>query len=131
MNNYDDIINLPHHVSLKHPQMSIEKRSAQFAPFSALTGYSDAINEIEREVYEKIILSEDEKCILNDKFNKLNNKNNIKVRIIYFEKDSKKNGGLYKTIETYIKKIDYYSCNLVLQNKEKISFDDIFDITEI
>ena len=45
MNNYDDIINLPHHISKKHKQMSIESRAAQFAPFAALTGYSDAIDE--------------------------------------------------------------------------------------
>lgn len=45
MNNYDDIINLPHHISKKHKQMSIESRAAQFAPFAALTGYSDAIEE--------------------------------------------------------------------------------------
>lgn len=42
---YDDIINLPHHVSKKHPQMSLEARSAQFAPFAALTGYAEAVNE--------------------------------------------------------------------------------------
>mgnify|MGYP007069972996 CR=1 FL=1 len=42
---YDDIINLPHHVSKKHPQMSLEARSAQFAPFAALTGYEELINE--------------------------------------------------------------------------------------
>ncbi len=47
---YDDIINLPHHVSKKHPQMSLYARSAQFAAFSALTGYEDVIKEKEREV---------------------------------------------------------------------------------
>ena len=41
--NYDDIINHPHHVSKRHPQMSMWNRAAQFAPFAALTGYEDAI----------------------------------------------------------------------------------------
>ena len=49
MGNYDDIINLPHHVSKRHPQMSMWSRAAQFAPFSALTGYGDAIKASERE----------------------------------------------------------------------------------
>ena len=44
MDNYDDIINFPHHVSKRHPQMSMWNRAAQFAPFAALTGYEDAIN---------------------------------------------------------------------------------------
>ena len=42
---YDDIINLPHHVSKKHKQMSIEARAAQFAPFAALVGYDDAVKD--------------------------------------------------------------------------------------
>lgn len=45
MDNYDDIINLPHHVSKRHPRMSMEQRAAQFAPFAALTGYEKAIAE--------------------------------------------------------------------------------------
>ena len=50
---YDDIINLPHHVSKKHPQMSLYARSAQFASFAALTGYEDAIEETSKEVNEE------------------------------------------------------------------------------
>jgi hypothetical protein len=42
---YDDIINLDHHVSNRHPQMSLFARSAQFAPFAALTGYDEAVEE--------------------------------------------------------------------------------------
>ena len=46
--NYEDIINLPHHVSKRHPQMPMWNRAAQFAPFAALTGYEDAIKEQEK-----------------------------------------------------------------------------------
>jgi hypothetical protein len=45
MGNYDDIINMPHHVSKHHPQMSMWKRAAQFAPFAALTGYKESIDD--------------------------------------------------------------------------------------
>ena len=48
-NDYDDIINLPHHVSKRHPQMSMWNRAAQFAPFAALTGYDDAIKNTAQE----------------------------------------------------------------------------------
>lgn len=44
-NKYDDIINMPHHISKKHPKMSIRNRSAQFAPFAALVGYNDAVEK--------------------------------------------------------------------------------------
>ena len=49
MSNYDDIINLPHHVSKRHPQMSMWNRAAQFAPFAALTGYEESIKKAEME----------------------------------------------------------------------------------
>lgn len=50
--NYDDIINLPHHISKKHPQMSMLARAAQFAPFSALTGYGEEIKKSAKYVEE-------------------------------------------------------------------------------
>ena len=42
---YDDIINRPHHVSVKRPKMSMEARAGQFAPFAALTGHKEAIDD--------------------------------------------------------------------------------------
>lgn len=48
-NDYDDIINKPHHVSQRHPQMSMWNRAAQFAPFAALTGYGEAIQQSEQK----------------------------------------------------------------------------------
>ncbi len=59
MGKYDDIINLPHHISKKHPRLSMEQRAAQFAPFAALTGYGDAIKEtikLNEEKLEKHLL---------------------------------------------------------------------------
>ena len=49
---YGDILNLPHHVSETHPPMP--DRAAQFAPFAALTGYKEAIEETERLAEKKI-----------------------------------------------------------------------------
>ena len=53
-NKYDDIINLPHHVSKKHPQMSLEIRAAQFAPFEALVGHEEAVEETAKLTTERI-----------------------------------------------------------------------------
>lgn len=54
MDNYEDIINLPHHVSKTHPQMSMYNRAAQFSPFAALTGYEKAIEEVRKEQEENV-----------------------------------------------------------------------------
>ena len=64
---YRDIINLPHHVSSKRPQMSMLDRAAQFSPFAALTGYDDAIHETARLTNDKVDLSEEEKETLDRK----------------------------------------------------------------
>ena len=52
---YDDIINMPHHVSVRRPPMPLSDRAAQFAPFSALTGYENAIDETIEENQRKML----------------------------------------------------------------------------
>ena len=52
--NYEDIIDLPHHVSTTRPQMSIYDRAAQFSPFAALTGHNEAVKETERKNEERV-----------------------------------------------------------------------------
>ena len=71
MGKYDDIINLPHHVSATRPHMPMLDRAAQFMPFRALTGYEDAVQETARLTDEKIELTEDEKAILDMRLQKL------------------------------------------------------------
>ena len=45
-NPYEDILYLPHHQSKDRPHMSLHDRAAQFAPFAALSGYEEAIEEV-------------------------------------------------------------------------------------
>ena len=133
MNKYKDIINLPHHVSKNHPRMSLNNRSAQFAPFSALTGYSEKIKETARITDKKIELDEGLKTVINNRLQII--KENIKsvpqVTITYFIKDQRKSGGSYKTIITNIKKIDEVNKIFVLTNNEKIQIDDIINISKM
>ena len=118
MNKYKDIINLPHHVSKNHQRMSLNNRSAQFAPFSALTGYSEKIKETARITDKKIELDEGLKTVINNRLQII--KENIKsvpqVTITYFIKDQRKSGGSYKTIITNIKKIDEVNKIFILTN---------------
>ncbi len=50
---YDDIMDLPHHRSVRHPHMLLQDRAAQFAPFAALTGYEEAIEETALEAIHR------------------------------------------------------------------------------
>lgn len=130
MNNYDDIINLPHHISVKHPRLSKEQRAAQFAPFAALTGYGDAIKETARITEDRIELDEEEKKKIDNKILELKNKitEKPKVTITFFVPDTKKSGGEYVTIIGNLRRIDEYNKLLILEDKKKISIKDIIEI---
>lgn len=65
MGKYDDIINLPHHISKTRPQMSMHDRAAQFSVFAALSGYDDIIKETARLTDSKIEITEEEITDLN------------------------------------------------------------------
>jgi hypothetical protein len=127
IHDYDDIINLPRHVSETHPHMSLADRAAQFSPFAALTGYEDAIKEAGRIVDEKIELSEEEKEEINRKLNYLNEhkKDNIQITITYFLKDMKKNGGSYRQITSNLKRLDEIEKTILLADNTILRIDDI------
>lgn len=71
MGKYDDIINLPHHVSTTRHRMSMLERAAQFQPFRALVGYEDAVHETARLTDERAELTEDEKLLLDTKLQEI------------------------------------------------------------
>ena len=104
---YDDIIDMPHHVSERHPQMSMYNRAAQFAPFAALTGHDAAITEAARLTDAELELSESDAEVLNRKLaylQSLDEKPTISVT--YFVPDDKKEGGSYHTATGIVKSVE-------------------------
>ena len=129
MENYDDIINLKRPVS-KHPKMSLYQRSAQFAPFAALTGYEGQVKETARLTDKKIELDEEVKVMLDMKIQVIQEmlSNNPELEITYFISDSKKEGGRYDTIIDSIKKIDNYKQQFIMKNGLIIDIIEIINI---
>ena len=107
MGKYDDIINLPHHVSDFHKPMSMRNRAAQFAPFAALNGHDEALAESMRQTEAFIELSDDEKNLLSMKLNYAI-ENQLRIIVTYFIPDKTKAGGSYKKKTGLIKKWDEY-----------------------
>lgn len=130
MDPYEDIINLPHHVSSKHPQMSMQDRAAQFSPFAALTGYEDAIKETGRLTDVRIELGDEERELLDRKQRYLQERitDRPEITITYFVPDEKKAGGTYISVSGQLKRVDEYARKLELANGKKILLDDIVDI---
>lgn len=129
MSSYQDIIDLSRPKS-KHPSMSLDNRAAQFAPFSALTGYDEKIKEVARETAPKKELEEDQKEIINMKLQFLLRHKDEKIvaEILYFEKDKKKSGGSYHRVKKVIKGVDTIKREVVLANGVGIKIDMIVNI---
>lgn len=129
-NPYEDIMELPHHVSSKHPQMPMSDRAAQFSPFAALVGYDAAIKEASRMIDEKIESEEDRLNELNLKFRfiKEHLADEPEVSLSYFEPDERKAGGRYLEISGTVKKIDDFERSLTMKDGTKISIDDILAV---
>jgi len=120
MGKYDDIINLPHHVSKNHPQMSLENRAAQFAPFAALVGYAEAITSSQEQLDDRVLLSEDRKEELEILLHELNKDDNVEIKYYANKK--------YVSYKGKIKKIDVNEKKIIFENRKSISLKDIYNI---
>lgn len=127
---YDDIMNLPHHVSATRPHMSAIDRAAQFSPFAALTGYGDAIKETARLTGERVELDEYMKDVLSVRLQIIADqlKEHPEIAITYFQPDEKKNGGAYVTVIGRVKKIDEYERVVVMIDGTRVPIDEIASI---
>ena len=126
---YKDIIDLKRPLS-KYSKMSMHDRAAQFAPFSALDGYEDEIEEEARFTDSFNILNEESVMMINSKLVFLSDKlkSHSEVTVVYFIKDDKKDGGKYMIIKDIVKKIDDFRKVIVLNNGLEIPFVFIYDI---
>ena len=130
MGKYDDIINLPHHVSRTHPQMTMEERAAQFSPFAALTDYDDAVTETGRLTDQWMPLSEEETEDMNQKLRFLMDHAGEQpaVSVTYFIPDQKKAGGAYQTKQGTIRRIDAVNRIIEFTDREKLDMKYIREI---
>ena len=132
MSKYDDIINEKRPISIKHTPMPIENRAAQFAPFAALVGYDDAVEEMARLTDSKVELSEDARQELDEKISGIFAEalpgEKVAIKVTYFVPDDLKDGGRYVTVSGTVKKIDMYGRVILMDNGTRIRIDDIVDI---
>ncbi len=129
MGAYDDIIDLPHPTSAKHPRMSMLERAAQCSPFAALTGHGDAIQETARLTDQKVELTEDEKAVLDEKLRLLADAGG-EAEFTWFLPDTKKSGGAYVTATSALKKIDPLERRVILTDGTTIPIEDILAIED-
>ncbi len=133
MGRYDDIINLPHHVSKNHLQMPMADRAAQFSPFAALTGHHAMIEETERLTEERIELDEREQEAIALQLRQLKEKaeERPEVAIRFFLPDGRKAGGSYHTVTGRVKKVDEYGKRVVMEDGTVVPMEDIYGIEKV
>ena len=127
---YDDIIRLPHHVSTRHPQMSIHDRAAQFSAFAGLTGHDAAIRETERLTEEWVELDEDSKEQLDERLQMIREHlaERPEITFTFVHPDERKQGGAYRTITGKVKKIDEYEHRILLEDGTALMVEHLVSI---
>ena len=128
MNNYNDIIHLPHHVSRNHPQMTMRDRAAQFAPFSALTGYEEAVQETAQRIISDHEQTAPDAEELNSRLNFLIAKlpEKPEVSITYSVPDKRSiSGKRCRTVTGIVKRIFTAEKLIVMADGSKIQIENI------
>lgn len=131
MGEYDDIIDLPHHVSRNHRQMPMRNRAAQFAPFAALTGYDQCVSEAGRQTEQWTDVGESDKAQMDRTMMQImaSASEHPLVRITYFVPDQRKAGGRYVTVTGNIDRMRMETGDLLLQDGTSVPIRLIHDIS--
>ena len=130
---YDDLLDLPHPTSARHPRMPMTDRAAQFSPFAALTGYGEEILETARRTDERRELDDQEKAALDEALGWLRAHlaERPAVRITYFRPDRRKAGGAYLQREGRVRNIDDGASTLVFEGGDSVPLLDIAALERI
>lgn len=128
---YEDIVNLPPHISKRHPQPTMMDRAARFAPFAAITGYEEMVLEEARVTEEWADLTESALERLNEQLIILQEHlpEQPEITITYFEPDQRKAGGAYVDHTGIVKRIDLYEHLLIMTDDKKIRIESICDLS--
>ena len=135
---YADIISLPHHQSATRPHMSLHDRAAQFAPFAALAGYEEMVDEEARITDREISLGDSELDLLDQQFRRLSDmlstRQRPQVSVLVFIPDQHKAGGRYETVTGHARRLDPVEKKLVILNDDSpakqitLNMDRILDL---
>ena len=125
-----ELLEMERPVSARHAPMRRCDRAAQFAPFAALSGFDETVQEAGRLTQAQIELAENEREALNDALVRLaaRRPEQPEVRLTYFQPDAKKSGGTYRTILTRVRRLDANAQVLVLTDGTRIPFDALLSI---
>ncbi len=135
---YADIISLPHRQSATRPHMSLHDRAAQFAPFAALAGYEEMVDEEARITDREISLGDSELDLLDQQFRRLSDMLSTgqrpQVSVLVFIPDQHKAGGRYETVTGHARRLDPVEKKLVILNDDSpakqitLNMDRILDL---
>ena len=133
MRNYDDIKHLSRPQYPDLPPMSIHDRAAQFSPFAALVGYEDAVEETARLTDSRREMEQDEINELNRQLQELAEKlsERPKIRVTYFIRDKKKEGGRYASKIGNARTIDQAENRIVFTDGESVPVKDMYSVVFI
>ena len=125
-----ELLEMERPVSARHAPMRRCDRAAQFAPFAALSGFDETVQEAGRLTQAQIELAENEREALNDALVRLAARlpEQPEVRLTYFQPDAKKSGGTYRTILTRVRRLDANAQVPVLTDGTRIPFDALLSI---
>ena len=125
-----ELLEMERPVSARHAPMRRCDRAAQFAPFAALSGFDETVQEAGRLTQAQIELAENEREALNDALVRLAARlpEQPEIRLTYFQPDAKKSGGIYRTILTRVRRLDANAQVLVLTDGTRIPFDALLSI---